>query len=130
MSVQVFWDNEDKTVIRAVYEGDVTLEDYYTAIDQTAALMQQVTHSVYHILHRQNVRSQPSTMATVMRYANRKLPANHAGSVIIGSRALTKILVNIAKSIAPHLAKEVYFADTLEDARRIIAQQHQPSRIV
>lgn len=46
MAVKIFWDNPEKTILRQVYKGVFSLEDYYAAINESAALTDGVDHPV------------------------------------------------------------------------------------
>lgn len=123
MPGRIEWDNEEKTILRMIYEGHVRLEDYYRVTDETFDAISPLTHTVHTIMLRQHVKSVPATMSKVLQYANRKTPPNLGINVIVGATAMTKMLVRLAKVIAPRLAKEVYFANSLEEARQLIAEK-------
>jgi len=120
MPGRIEWDNEEKTILLTIYEGNMVLEEYYRVTDETFEALSKVSHPVHTIMLRQNVHSVPATMSKVLQYANKKTPDNLGINVIVGANAMTKMIVRIGKVVAPKLAKEVYFADSLEDARKII----------
>jgi len=122
MAGRIEWDNEDKTILLNTYEGDVVLEDYYRVTDLTFDELNKVPHTVHTIMLR-NVKTTPTSMSKAMQYANKKTPANLGMSVIVGGSHFTRIIVKMAKVIAPKLAKEVYFAESVEEARKIIAEK-------
>jgi hypothetical protein len=123
MPGRIEWDNEEKTILLMIYEGNMLLEEYYRVTDQTFEAISPLSHTVHTIMLRQNVKSVPATMSKVLQYANKKTTPNLGINVIVGATAMTKMLVRLAKVIAPRLAKEVYFANSLEEARQIIAEK-------
>lgn len=123
MPGRIEWDNEEKTILLTIYEGNMLLEEYYRVIDETFEAISPLPHSVHTIMLRQNVKSVPATMSKVLQYANKKTTPNLGINVIVGATAMTKMIVRLAKVIAPRLAKEVYFANSLEEARQIIAEK-------
>jgi hypothetical protein len=122
MAGRIEWDNEEKTILLNIYEGDVVLEDYYRVTDLTFDELNKVPHTVHTIMIR-NVKTTPTSMSKVMQYANKRTPANLGMSVIVGGSQFTKIIVRMAKVIAPKLSKQVYFAESVEEARKIIAEK-------
>ncbi|MDX2078534.1 MAG: hypothetical protein SFZ02_19030 [bacterium] len=122
MPGRIEWDNEEKTILLNIYEGDLVLEDYYRVTDMTFEELNKLPHTVHTIMLR-NVRKTPTNMSKVMQYANKKTPPNLGMSVIVGGSQFTRIIVKMAKVIAPKLSKEVYFADSLEEARQIIKEK-------
>lgn len=123
MPVNVFWDNDEKTIIRAVYEGKLTAEDYYRAIDQVVDLMKSVSHEVHNIYHRKQIRSAPRNLLQIMQYAQQRLPKNIGLRIVIGGNQVTRTFVNIGRVIAPHLTEGAYFVDSVEEAHQLIRQQ-------
>jgi len=124
MPVEVIWDNDDKTIIRQIYRGITTTDDYFLATDciyNMACLVPEKT--VHVILDRREVRATPASLFTVLRYANDHLPPNLGVSVIVKPSMFTRLLVDMGKRFAPKLTRVVYFTDTLEEARQIIQQQ-------
>jgi len=120
MPGRIEWDNEEKTILLTVYEGNMVLEEYYRVTDETFDELSKLSHTVHTIMLRQNVRSVPATMSKVLQYANKKTPPNLGMNVIVGANAMTKMIVRIGKVVAPKLTKEVHFAESLEEARQII----------
>lgn len=59
MAVRIFWDNPEKTILRQVYEGVFSLEDYYAAINESAALTDGVDHPVDVIVEFEAAHSTP-----------------------------------------------------------------------
>lgn len=123
MPGRIEWDNEEKTILLTVYEGNMVLEEYYRITDETFEAINPLPHTVHTIMLRQNVKSVPATMSKVLQYANKKTTPNLGINVIVGATAMTKMIVKLAKVIAPRLSKEVYFANSLEEARQIIADK-------
>lgn len=124
MAVEVIWDDEHKTVIRHIYRGFTTVDDYLRATDliyEMACLVPE--HTVDVILDRREVRSTPSVLLRVMRYADQHLPPNLGLSVIIKPSMFTRVIVDMGRRLAPSLTREVYFAETLEEAHAIIQRK-------
>lgn len=123
MPGRIEWDNEEKTILNIIYEGNMLLEEYYGIIDEVFDVVHPLSHPVYIIMLRQHVKSVPATMSKVLQYANKKATPNLGMTVIVGATAMTKMIAKLAKVIAPRLAKEIYFANSHEEARQIIADK-------
>lgn len=122
MSVNVIWDDEAKTIIRQVYSGNTILDDYYLAVDEFVKLATSVEHTVHSIMDRTQVTSAPATMLQAIRYGNKKMPDNIGLRIILKPTIMTQIFVNIAKRVAPVLAVNIHFVDTLEEAYTLIKE--------
>lgn len=124
MPGHIQWMNDEKTIISHIYEGVVTLEDYYAVIDRHYEMSSGQDHVVHSIMDRSGIKKSPASLSAVMRYANKKVPPNQGIRVVVGGQMLTKVLVNnIGKVIAPSLTKDVYFADNVEAAMALIEQK-------
>lgn len=122
MPIQVVWDNEAKTVIRQIYSGNVSLQDYMTAADDVERLAKMVPHTVHSIMDRGQIQSTPSMVLRALRYANNHVPPNLGLRVIINGDVFTRVVVDIGRQIAPRLIRDIYFVDTLDAARDVITR--------
>ncbi len=127
MPVQVEWDDDDRRIIRQVYSGYITLDDYTQAVDQVAEMVSQVPHTVHSIMDRRAITASPSSALPALLYANRRLPGNLGLRLVIAPSIYTRMIVNIGRRVAPRVIHQVYFAETLEEARLII-QEHITAR--
>lgn len=123
MPVQVVWDDEEKRIIRQIYSGHVTIEDYYAATDQVQEMVAQVSHVVHSIMDRTLVVSTPNSALPALLYANKNLPENIELRLIINPSVYTRMIVNIGRRIAPRVVHHIRYALTLEEAHQII-QEH------
>ena len=123
MPVEVFWDNDEKTIVHQIYQGVVIQEDYYMAIERVAELLRSVDHTVHSIHERDQVKIHPSTTISALRYGHRIMPPNLGINVIIGAKQFTRVVANLGRTVAPNLVKEIFFADNVEEARAIIARE-------
>ena len=125
MPIQVIWDDEGKTTIRQIYSGKLTLQDYIVATDKVEAMAKEVSHTVYSLMDRTEVISAPGIVLPAMRYANNHVPPNLGVRVIIKGDMFTHVIVDIGRRVAPRLVHDIYFVDTLEEGRAVIAKHAQ-----
>jgi hypothetical protein len=122
MPVQVVWDDETKSTIRQIYSGNLTLQDYITATDVLAQTAKSVPHTIHSLMDRTEVTSAPGVVLPAMRYANNHVPSNLGIRVVIKGDMFTHVIIDIGRRIAPRLVHDIYFADTLDEGRAIIAK--------
>jgi hypothetical protein len=121
MGIRIVWDDEQKTIIRHVYEGRWTLEDYYALIDANYHEIDSVNHRVDIINDLRKMTGMPSNLTAAIRYAARHAHKNEGINVMVGSTTFIKILVEtINKVVGEHT--EVIYTDTIEQAYKIIAK--------
>jgi hypothetical protein len=122
MPVQVIWDDEAHTILRQIYSGHLKLNDYIEGTDEFGRMARTVTHPVHSIMDRTKVISTPGVILPAMRYANNNLPPNLGLRIVVKASMFTRLIVDLGRRVAPKLADKVYFADTVEEAHRVIAQ--------
>jgi hypothetical protein len=122
MGIQAVWDNEEKTIIRHVYNGKWTLEDYYHLIADHGAMVTPLGHTVDIINDLREAGPIPPGMATAIKYAARKAPANEGINVIVGANQFVKALIELVNKVAGTEVTEVTHVATLEEAYAIIAE--------
>ena len=122
MPINVVWDNNAKTIIRQIYTGKLTLQDYIMATNELEQMAKEVTHTVHSLMDRTDVTSAPGIVLPAMRYANSHVPPNLGIRVIIRGDMFTHVIVDIGRRVAPRLIHDIYFVDSLEEGRAVIAK--------
>jgi hypothetical protein len=121
VGIHIVWDNDERTIIRHVYEGKWTLEEYYALIDQNYNEIDSVNHRVDIINDLREMSGVPSNMTTAIRYAARRAHKNEGINVMVAPPTFVKILVEaINNAVGEHT--EVLHTKTLEEAYDIIAR--------
>lgn len=122
MPVQVIWDDEAHTILRQIYTGHLKLSDYMEASDEVGRMAKTVSHTVHSIMDRTGIISTPNVLLPALRYANNNLPPNIGIRVVVKGSTFTRLLVDIGRRAAPRVSKQVFFVDTVQEARTLIAQ--------
>ena len=122
MAGRIQWDNDEKTILLHIYEGVVTLQDYFHVTNQSKAAIKSLPHTVHTIMDRTGVEKLPEGITRALQYANKNLPPNQGMRLIIGAGPKTRILMDIGRILAPKLISNVYFAHNIDEAREIIAR--------
>ena len=125
MPFQVTWDDKEKTIVVQTYSGKVLVEDYYDAIDKSAELLSSVQHPVDLIMDTSEAKTDMKGFLTAASYANKKVPENQRLVIVVAADRFMQTMARIAGTIAPKAAENVYFVDTLEDARNVITEYRQ-----
>ncbi|MFN8374992.1 MAG: hypothetical protein U0694_19215 [Anaerolineae bacterium] len=122
MPVEVVWDNQEQTILRQVYSGILTMQDYIHATDEFERMAKTQPHTVHSIMDRSEVVSTPAVVLPALRYANSHVPPNMGLRVIVNAGVITRFVVDIGRRVAPKLIQKIYFTRTLDEARAVIRQ--------
>lgn len=117
------WDDAEKSIIYIAYEGNWTWEEYFEVADTSRQMALSVSHRVDYIGDFQGGIS-PRTGSQMSN--GRKVMQNlapNSGIVVTVDNAFTRIQLSIFKAIDRRLGAIIHGASSVEEARRIIAQQ-------
>jgi len=84
MGYSIQWDNAEKTVVLQQYTGEATKDDWYQMAQESARMLNSVSHTVHLIIDERNV----NLVATAadMHFLEDLVPANEGAAVIVTSR--------------------------------------------
>lgn len=120
MPYRVYWDEHNDRILYHEYSGVVTAEEYIAVVDENWDLISPLDHTVHVIQDRRHVRSRVQSIFRALKYANSKTPSNLGLRVVVGADSYVKMLISLSQRIAPKLVRDVYFADSVEEAHSII----------
>jgi hypothetical protein len=122
MPVRVIWDNEEKNIVRYVFEGKWTLDELYAVMKEEDQMMAAVTHRVDVIVDFQDSGAIPDRLLANFPKIFESSSASHPNvgmTVIIGAAGFAEMLANIFSKVFTRMLT----AQTLEEARAIIARE-------
>jgi hypothetical protein len=132
MAAKPQWDNPEQTAILTIFDEEYGWEDFYAAVREMHKLVTTVPHSVDLILV-QHKKLPPGNPLAHFQTAFKRQPPNIGRVVVINSaqtsavRSFMKALASIMDRLYPQRGG-VLFADSVEDARRILADIKNPKR--
>jgi hypothetical protein len=125
MPYQITWADEEKTIAVQTYSGTVIVDEYYSAIADSAKLLSSVQYPVDLIMDVSETKTDMKGFLRAASYANKKVPENQRLVIVVGANRFIQAMARIAETIAPEATESVYFVDTLEDAHRAITEYRQ-----
>jgi hypothetical protein len=133
MGIRVVWDNDEKTIIRYIFESEWAWEDIRTAANISNAMLDEigrVTHFIYDTS--QSKRVPDGALTHLRRYIGKEHPLT-GHSVLVGAPKTSGVL--LARGILS-MMQRVYragwrfsFTESLEEARALLAQHPVPEKI-
>ena len=128
MGITAEWDNEEKTIIRHIYVGEITWDEFETVAHRhTTIMLDSVEHIVDIIADVEKVIPPKGILAHFREIAS-SAPFTHpnAGLVVMvraGSFVMTTI--NLFCKVYNQLGEKLVTVPTLEEAYAIIAEHRQ-----
>lgn len=122
MPVQVIWDDEAHTIIRQIYIGMVTAQNYIDAIDEVEKRALSVNHTCHSIMDRRQIAVTPGLILSVLSHAKNHTPPNLGLRVVVKGAKFTQIAAEVGRRIAPGFFRHIYYVDTLDEAYALIAR--------
>ncbi len=128
MPAKCYWDDSDtKTIVRIDYIGNWTWDEHFKVADEGRQMTLSVTHRVDYIGDL-TLGQQPrggSALSNVKAVLRRLAP--NSGIVVNVVAPFEAVLLNVFKKFDRELGKIMFGAKSVEEARRIIAQEREKS---
>lgn len=120
MSVHVQWDNEDRTIILWSFVGRWTWGEYEDALAAAVTMLDTVDHKVDYVYDVRLMSILPPDVVTRFKTKYLKQPEKTGRFIAVGVDDYLRLVWNTFTDLpyARHL--RVDYADTLEDARKIL----------
>ena len=125
MPLHVYWDNDEKTIIRCDSAGKWTWDEYHAALDEICVLARSVAHRVDLI----SIGTPDSAMPKGspqphFERAAKILPDNLGLNITVTGCRLAAVMVNIWKKLpgGKKLSDAVELVATEEEAYRMVAK--------
>jgi hypothetical protein len=121
MGIQLVWEDDGKTVLRHIYDGSWSVQDFITAVDESRKLLLEVEYPVDLIIDMRSADGPPSGIIPAYQYADRKVPDNQRLLVMVNPTEYMKSFNRVVGKVAPRAAANRYVVESLEDAFQLIA---------
>lgn len=122
MSIQIIWEDKQKSVMRQVFSGRWTVEEYRRSVEKTQKLLKGLPHTVHIIVDLRESEGTPSNILSAARFADAQMPDNLGMVMIVNADAFDRTIVSMAERIAPRLLHQHSYAHTIDEALARIAQ--------
>lgn len=126
MGVRFEWTSPDHLIVHTYIEYPWTWEEYQALIDVMMTEIRQEAHPVATIVNITQMRSFPNK-GNVMQNLQRieeVMPNNVFGSVVVGAPHVAIVFMNVLMQIRPKAKRITMFANTIEEARQMLAQRY------
>src|SRR5262245_51796 len=109
MPVNIYWDNEEKTIVRMEYVGRWTWEELFTATTQSHTMLDEVAHKVDFIhVWLQSDGMPPSVLVHAKNLIEKRHP-NVGVVVLVWSNTLIKAMWTAFSKVYANLTKRYTF---------------------
>ena len=122
MGIKLLWDNQDKTILRHIYEGQWTADDYRDAMEESRRMLLSVAHPVDLVLDMRRSAPPPFGILPVYQETDHLVPNNQRLVVMVKPGMIMKALNRIIGDIAPKSSANRIVAENIEEARALIAE--------
>lgn len=121
MTIDISWDNDEKTIIRFDYRKGWTWDDFSEAGKIVQKMRAEVKHPAHIIANFENGAFPPLGALGKFRSAQENVPTD-AVVVVVGGGAFITALVSSFSRVYKALSKNLLVANSLDDARAKIAK--------
>ncbi len=121
MSVRLEWDNEERSVIRYIFEGQWTWEDYFAARDEAHTHLESAAGLICFIYDVQT-NSAPPAFITTTKSVLKHIHPRTGYVVFVLHHLFMKVLYDTFTRVVPYRRQGYTSASSLAEARHKIAQ--------
>jgi len=121
MGLQVYWENDQKTIIRQVYDLKWTWDEFLETFEKIRQMGQEVGYPIGMISEIGQIRTVPPNAIVYGAKGIRSLPPNIVLTVMVTSSPLALSLLKVI--LAATQFKNIETATTVEEARHRIMEK-------
>ena len=124
MGIAVVWDNSEHTIIRFIYSGQWSLDNFYQALGESHQLLDTVTHRVGVIIDMENSKLVPNGVLSHGKNVSMRKHPNLGKSIIVGAGGLVRTLFDVYRKVYRTSFDDTayLFAGSLDEARSLLLQ--------
>ena len=125
MTVQIYWDNDDKTIVRLDFRDSWTWDEAEAAVAKNTRMLDSVDHTVHAILDMSQSVDAPPLALTHTRNLIAKRHPRSGITVLVGANDVLSTFWKVFVQAYGRLvrADRYGFAQTAEEARQLIASK-------
>ncbi|MEQ8676685.1 MAG: hypothetical protein RLP44_30880 [Aggregatilineales bacterium] len=135
MGIELFWDNDDETVILCVFDKELTWDEMFQTFDDIKKVTRNRDSLIGAIIDVSQGVSVPGgsifnadTRAKAMQML--RMGGEEKGPLaIVGANGFIKSIYHAVGTLDRKAQKDIYFADTLNEARAILSKRLAPERV-
>ncbi len=122
MSIMVDWDNPERTILRFVYHGKWTLDEFHASCNRSDAMMAEVDYKVHIILDMRHSNLLPEGFIRVLRGMPKRSHPNTGTIVLVGANLFIRTFTNaVSNLLARQTTVPFLLTETLDEARAVLA---------
>ena len=124
MSISVVWDNPEHTIIRYIYNGQWSLDNFYQALNESHQMMDSVDYRVGLIIDMENSKLVPNGVLSHGKNVSMRKHPNQGKSIIVGAGGLVRTLFDVYRKVYRTTFDDTayHFVTSLDEARSLLLQ--------
>lgn len=134
MGIELYWDNDEQTVMLCEIEGAWTWDDLYDVLNRVKKVTDKAQHEIAAIVHVSGgVKIPGGSIFTpaAFDHAKRMVKMGEGGTgpvVIVGASPVIKTAYETFRTIDRRATGNIHFAASVDEARQILTRIHNPGR--
>jgi hypothetical protein len=116
-SVEIRWDNEEKTILRYVFIGDWTWDDYLGCLNEGRKMMAEIEHPVCVLNDMQQMGKLQPNFASTAKSVISSRPKNTGLAIFLTSNTFFyKVMYRVLAQLIPNVPTEYILVNSEEAA--------------
>lgn len=133
MSIDLYWDNDEQTVLLCEFHPGWTWDEMYKILDAVKKITDNATYEIAAIIDIQAGVGIPGGSLfnrETLNHAKKMLQMGEGGTgpvVVVGANPLIRMAYEALKRIDKNVGSSVYLVKTLDEAHEILSRVHVPA---
>jgi hypothetical protein len=115
-SVEIKWDNEEKTILRYNFSGDWTWDEYLERLNEGRSMMADINHPVCVLNDMQKMGKLPPNFASTAKSVISSRPKNTGLAIFLTSNAFFKVMYRVLAQLIPNVPTDYILVTSEEEA--------------
>jgi hypothetical protein len=120
MSIIAVWDNEERTVIRHIYEGRWDWSDFYRALQESNSMMDEVSYKVGLIIDVESSSLVPSSAISRIGGFRGRSHRNTGMTALVGANLFVRLLYDLFQKVYGGMTADFVMVSSLDEAREVL----------
>ncbi len=123
MTLKAEWANPEKTIILQTLEGDWTLNDVFSLMENADQMISEVDHKVDLIADLTTTHFTKFNLLSTLGRVQRSNQSPNMGRIaVVNANHYLKTLTHVAAKVTPRATDNIVFVDTVEEAFTVLQQ--------
>jgi hypothetical protein len=124
MGITLAWDDQDKTILKAIVAAPFTWDELFTNWDSAVAMISSMSYPVHMIVVSQSNGFPPGNVLTQLNRISTNVPLNMGLAIMVTTNRLIAVINSTLFKLSPSFSRRGRVVSSLDEAYALIAAEN------